>query len=403
MSNDEHTRFLCTKNRRIAGLPDMSWIEGQRILVTGGTGCIGSHLMRELAIHRPAQLASVSLSPGLSPWPKIPGAEYREADIRHYANLLAAMEGKWDAVFHTAAQRDPGLAEHQVRDTVTTNVFGSLNVLRACESMEVPRVVFASTGKAFRYYSPETYTATKRIAEYVLACSSIPVRACVRFTHVINNSILYERLQRWCFYGQPIRLHGRDIWFYIQSATEAAELLMGAAAVCPATPQVHAITDLDLPLSLYDLAAQACTAMVSDSPIIITGHDPGYEKIPFPGLSDPMNAGDYSPLLNALEIAESWQPYPGVDAAPLSFPGPPVTLTGLRSACCPSDGMPDPSVIKTEMHKVSWAVMRSSVSAAPLNAVERISLICKQYEPLASPHDEMLRIISETAGVYASR
>jgi nucleoside-diphosphate-sugar epimerase len=400
---NEHERFLATRTRRIPGLPDMGWIEGKSILVTGGTGCIGSRLIRELSRHHPARLASVSRAPGLSPWPKIRGVDYLGADIRHYANLLAAFQGrKWDAVFHAAAQRDPGLAEHHVHGTVTTNVFGSANVLRACEAREVPRVVFASTGKAFRYYSPDTYTATKRIAEYLLATSAVPVRAGVRFTHVADNSIFYERLARWCHYGQPVRLHGRDIWFYIQSAAEAAELLMGAAAVCMPAPQIHAITDLGMPLSLYDLAVQAREAMASDSPIVVTGYDAGYEKVPFPGLSVPLTAGGVSPLVNAFEAAGSWQPYPGVDAAALNFPGPQISLAGLRNACCPRAGVPDSCGIRAAMHEVSWAIMRSAVAAAPLETVRRVAALCKQYQPLASPHDEMLAIIAETAGMSAS-
>lgn len=398
---NEHERFLATRTRRIPGLPSMDWIEGKSILVTGGTGCIGSRLIRELSEHHPARLASVSLAPGLSPWPKIGGVDYLEADIRHYASLLAAFQGRqWDVVFHTAAQRDPGLAEHHVRDTVTTNVFGSANVLAACEARDVPRVVFASTGKAFRYYSPDTYTATKRIAEYLLATSHVPVRAGVRFTHVVDNSIFYERLMRWCLHGQPVRLHGRDIWMYIQSATEAAELLMGAAAVCVSAPQVHAITDLGMPLSLYDLAVQAREAMCSDSPVTVTGYDAGYEETPFPGLSDPETAGEVSPLINAFEAAVAWQPYDGVDAFGLDFCGPPVSLAGLFSACQPADGHPDARLIKTEMHKVSWAVMRAAIATAPPRVLERIAALCKQYEPLTWPHDEMLRIIAERAGVY---
>ena len=399
---NEHERFVATRTRRIPGLPGMGWIEGKAILVTGGTGCIGSRLMRELGKHHPRRLASVSLAPGLSPWPRAEGAEYREADIRHYATLMAAMDGDWDIVFHTAAQRDPGLAEHQVRETVTTNVFGSANVLRACEARDVGTVVFALTGKAFRYYSPDTYTASKRIAEWRLACSAVPRKAAVRFTHVVDNSIFYERLMRWCRYGQPVRLHGRDIWFYIQSATEAAELLMGAAATCSAVPQVHAITDLGMPLSLYDLAVQARAAMCSDSPVLVTGYDAGYEEVPFPGLSDPETAGDFSPLVNAFEAAVAWQPYPGTDAFPLDFCGRPISLAGLFSACCPSDCIPDASLIKTEMRKVSWAIMRAAVATAPLPAVERVAALCKQYQPLASPHDEMLRIIAETAGAYTA-
>jgi FlaA1/EpsC-like NDP-sugar epimerase len=243
----------------------MDWIEGKSILVTGGTGCIGSRLMRELAKYSPKRLVSISLIPELSPWPYAEGAEYREADIRDYSAFVEAFKGDWDVVFHTAAQRDPGLAEQLVRETITTNVFGSLNVLLVSELLEVPRVVFASTGKALRPYSPDVYTASKRIVECLLANSSVPNRAAVRFTHVVDNSIFYNRLRDWCHYGQPIRLHGRDIVFYVQSAREAADLLIGAAASPEGSPpQIHSITDLGMPVSLYDLAVDARNDMCSE-------------------------------------------------------------------------------------------------------------------------------------------
>ena len=39
------------------------------------------------------------------------------------------------------------------------------------------------------------------------------------------------------------------------------------------------------------------------SPIYFSGHDPGYESVPFPGLYDPATAGELSPLLSAFEAA----------------------------------------------------------------------------------------------------
>jgi nucleoside-diphosphate-sugar epimerase len=390
---NEHERFVSTCTRRIPGLPGMGWIEGKRILVTGGTGCIGSRLLRELATHNPAKLASVSRIPGLSPWPHTGGVDYREADIRDYGALLAAFDGTWDVVFHTAAQRDPGLAERLVLSTVTTNVLGSANVLAACEAKGVPRVVFASTGKALRPYSPDVYTASKRAAEWLLASSPVPARSAVRFTHVVDNSVFYHRLRDWCRYGQPVRLHGRDIVFYTQSAREAAELLMGAALASEGQPQVHAITDLGMPVALHDLAVQVRDDMCSDSEITVSGYEPGYEAAPFPGLYDPLTAGDVSPLLNAFEAADAWQPYPGVDAFPLRFAPGDISLRGLRRACAPPCGKPCPPDIRTELAGAGWDIMEAAVATAQPAAVERVAALCRPHEPLRSPHDKMLRVI----------
>ena len=136
-----------------------------------------------------------------------------------------------DLVFHVAAQRDPGLAETEVHRTVSTNVLGTRTVLTAAAEAGVPQVVCASTGKALRPYSPDMYTASKRAAEWVasgVAASSDMLVSAGRFTHVLDNSIIYQRLLSWADEtGEGvIRLHSPDIAFYVQSALESAQLLL---------------------------------------------------------------------------------------------------------------------------------------------------------------------------------
>ena len=84
--------------------------------------------------------------------------------------------------------------------TVSTNVLGTRNVLEAAGAAGVPQVVCASTGKALRPYSPDVYTASKRAAEWV--ASNVAGRgellcSAARFTHVLDNSVIYRRLLGW--------------------------------------------------------------------------------------------------------------------------------------------------------------------------------------------------------------
>ena len=79
--------------------------------------------------------------------------------------------------------------------------------------------------------------------------------------------------------------------------------------------RVHAITDLGWPVSLIDLALAVLASTGTSTPIYFSGYDQGYEEVPFPGLYDPMTAGDVSPLLNAFEAAAVvGSPCPMVDA-----------------------------------------------------------------------------------------
>ena len=246
-AEDEHARFVAVRQRSLC-LPKESlnnWLRDATVVVTGGTGCIGSVLMAQIAERSPARL--VSLSRGVTGGPPgIERAEYRNADVCDRAAVAAVIgEVKPDVVFHVAAQRSPALAETQVHRTVTTNVLGTRNVVEAAAEAGVPQVVCASTGKALRPYSPDVYTASKRAAEWLIsrAATTGGTRySAARFTHVTDNSIVYRRLQRWAD-GGVVRLHSPDIVFYAQSALESAQLLLIAGlGASPGEFRICAIT-----------------------------------------------------------------------------------------------------------------------------------------------------------------
>ena len=90
--------------------------------------------------------------------------------------------------------------------------------------------------------------------------------------------------------------------FYAQSAKEAAQLLLVAAtAPRDGLLRVHALRDLDWPFTALQLALGVMEEQDRTAPIQVTGQDPGYEQLPYPGVYDPARAGDISPLLNSLE------------------------------------------------------------------------------------------------------
>ena len=140
----EYRRFLAIAEREI-GVPGsalQAWLPGRSVLVTGGTGCIGSALMGQLAAWSPRRLVSVSR--GYTQTARLSGAEYVRADIRDPCRLMAIFRDvRPDVVFHVAAQRDPGLAEREVHRTATTNVFGTRNVIAAAAAFDVPRLISA--------------------------------------------------------------------------------------------------------------------------------------------------------------------------------------------------------------------------------------------------------------------
>jgi len=405
-AHEEYDRFLAAAGKDI-DLPYSALstrLTGKRVLVSGGTGCIGSMLMAQLARLHPARLVSVSrgLTRG---WPRLADAEYIHADIRDPDRLAAVFgRAKCDIVFHVAGQRDPGLAEREVHRTVTTNVLGTRNVISAAAASGVSQVVAASTGKAFRPYSAEIYTASKRAAEWLLcqaAAGGLAACSVARFTHVIDNSIIHARLLDWCR-GGVVRLHGADIAFYVQSALQSAQLLLAAAAGAQAgSLRVHAINDLGWPLALVDVALGALGRTGSSSPIYFSGYDRGYESVPFPGFYDPMTAGDVSPLISAFECTGTEQSWcPGIDTFPLQIaPAPAVDdrMQALAGTCARTQ---QPEPVRAALDGLSWALFDATMAAVPRQVLARAVKRCdRQRDGMDAVHARMLA----TIGRYAAR
>lgn len=378
------------------------WLAGKTVLVTGGTGCVGSTLLAQIAGRGPVRLVSVSRGQAL-PWPRLDDVEYLHADVAGHAGLAEIFDSvRPDLVFHVAAQRDPGLAEREVHRTVSTNILGTRNVVEACAEFGTAELVAASTGKALRPYSREVYTAGKRSAEWILARAAnrtdIRVSAS-RFTHVVDNSIVRDRLLGWARSG-VIRLHDPDTLFYAQSALESAQLMLCAGLRAQAgVLRICAISDLGWPVSLLDLAIGTLLEADSASPVYFSGHDPGYESVPFPGLYDPATAGDVSPLLSGFEAlgAEHDQDL-GIDAFTMTLDLGRVSeqlLTRLDLAC--KDSRPEP--VRAALDELSWQLFDAALAALPRAALSRAAARSEPHSSeLSCDHTRMLAGIRHYAG-----
>jgi len=319
---EEYCRFQQIQDR-LLGFADhrlAHWFGGKTVLVTGGTGCIGSFLLSIIAQHQPSRLISVSrgVTPNNRPIPKV---EYIHVDVRDQGSLNSLFEHvRPNVVFHLAAQRDPGLAEREVLRTITTNIFGTRNVVAACESNHVKELVYASTGKAFRLYSKEIYTTTKIAGEWLVSSASLRGKvlcSAARFTHVANNSLILNKIVEFSSTG-PIRLHAPEIGFFAQSAAESAELLLcSGIGTSERMMMNHAIRDLGWPIDLLRMTLGYLHISRRISPIYFCGFEPGYEDSGYRGLWDPKVNGDVSPLINAFEARTV---RPSVCVAVDSFP-----------------------------------------------------------------------------------
>jgi len=122
--------------------------KGNRILVTGGAGFIGSHLASELLKRKYSVVVFDNLFSGKTENLRgISGQtsfKFIEGDIRDEPKLEAAFNGV-DAVIHLAALIDIVASVADPASTNDVNVTGTLNVLREAAKCKVRRLVFASS------------------------------------------------------------------------------------------------------------------------------------------------------------------------------------------------------------------------------------------------------------------
>jgi UDP-glucose 4-epimerase len=119
-----------------------------RVLVTGGAGFIGSHVVERLLAAGDEVAVLDNLSTGRRE--NVPAAvRFYETDLRDRAGTFGALaDFRPDAVNHQAAQASVVVSVRDPRLDADVNLIGGLNLLDACVESEVQRCVFASTGGA---------------------------------------------------------------------------------------------------------------------------------------------------------------------------------------------------------------------------------------------------------------
>ncbi len=240
-------------------------IEGQRVLVTGGAGSIGSELCRQIAAHAPGHLIVLDQAESDLFFVEL---ELRKAfprlrmdcvvgDILDPVNLGRVFrEFRPEQVFHAAAYKHVPLMESNVREAVRNNVIGTWRVSRAAAEHECRTFVLISTDKAVHPHS--VMGATKRAAEkVVMACGEIypdTSFVAVRFGNVLGSKgsvvpIFRNQLER----GEPLTVTHPDVTRYFMTISEAVQLVLQASTLQAAKGQI-AMLEMGEPVKIVDLA-----------------------------------------------------------------------------------------------------------------------------------------------------
>ncbi|MDA2935682.1 NAD-dependent epimerase/dehydratase family protein [Patescibacteria group bacterium AH-259-L05] len=126
-----------------------------KILVTGGAGFIGSHLVDSLIQNRHKVYIIDDLSTGLKKNIN-PKAKFFKIDIRDKKVNEIFISEKPDIVFHCAAQINLRASLESPVFDADVNILGSLNVIENAQKYKVKKIIFSSTGGAI-------YGETKKI------------------------------------------------------------------------------------------------------------------------------------------------------------------------------------------------------------------------------------------------
>jgi UDP-N-acetylglucosamine 4,6-dehydratase/5-epimerase len=214
----------------------MKNIRNKKILITGGTGSLGTALTKRLLqfnvktirIFSRDELKQTKMQEEFSD----DRLRFLIGDIRDEKRLTQAMEDI-DIVFHTAALKHVPIGEYNPFEAIKTNVYGSQNVIESSYNNNVKMVIGVGTDKAV---SPSnTYGATKLLMEKIFTSANFYKNVnktkfvCVRYGNVLGSrgSILPKFLEQ-ISNDKPISITDPDMTRFNITMPEAVDLIFRA-------------------------------------------------------------------------------------------------------------------------------------------------------------------------------
>lgn len=211
---------------------------GKRVLVTGGTGSIGSEIVRRLLacgtetvrVFSRDETKQFLLAQELGERPDL---RWLIGDIRDPDRLRRAMR-RVHFVFHAAAMKHVPACEYNPFEAVQTNVVGTQNIIHAAIDAGVEKVISVSTDKAVDPSS--TMGATKLLAERIVSSAYrfVPeVRlATVRFGNVLGSRgsilpLVTSQIEK----GGPVTLTTPEMTRFVMPIEKAAWLVLKACTM----------------------------------------------------------------------------------------------------------------------------------------------------------------------------
>ncbi len=272
----------------------VAWYRGKNVLITGGGGSIGSELARQIAKIGPSRLTLLdNYENGVYDIQQELKTRYPELNLRVEIVNICDRDGVErvlsvntpDIVLHAAAHKHVPLMERNVMEAVKNNVFGTLNVVEACEKYGVKRFIMISTDKAVN--PTNVMGATKRMCEMIVQSRKGDKTSfsATRFGNVLgSNGSVIPLFRRQIANGGPVTITDKRITRFFMTIPEASQLVMTSGAMAK-NGELY-VLDMGKPVKIYNLAEEMIRLSglepYKDIDIVETGLRPGeklYEEL----------------------------------------------------------------------------------------------------------------------------
>jgi UDP-N-acetylglucosamine 4,6-dehydratase len=214
----------------------MEFFRDRTILVTGGAGSVGSHLVKRLLSFRPSSIRVLDNNETglfhLEHELKSPVIRTLVGDVRDGGRLNMALYDV-DIVFHAAALKHVPLCEFNPFDAVKTNVLGTQNLIEAAIANDVACVINISTDKAV--IPTNVMGATKLLGERLISSAAYytgrrrTIFSSVRFGNVLNTRgsvipLFHSQIRK----GGPVTVTDPAMTRFFMDIPQAVDLILMA-------------------------------------------------------------------------------------------------------------------------------------------------------------------------------
>lgn len=196
-----------------------------KILVTGFTGTLGSHLVPMLLDDGHEVVGYSRDEAKQAAFPAHEKLTMYMGDVRDPMRLVEASRD-CDLIFHLAALKRVERGEECPEEFISTNILGTMHVLHAQRVNRVPRVVLASTDKSV--YPINLYGATKMTAERLVLRN--PNNTVARYGNVIaSRGSAIPAFAKALRERKPVQITDKRMTRYWITPNDAAEFVYRSA------------------------------------------------------------------------------------------------------------------------------------------------------------------------------